>query len=148
MERGTKNPAGYHHLIRGEVLTPVTLRKPWSAPKMIRSNNQRVVELSQQPAKTILPELKEGMMANISKVALFTNEYPPNVYGGAGVHVEYLSRELAKMVPVEVRCFGDQDVQEPNLRVKGYGAWPEAKKEHRPAVWRRAGCALSQPGDG
>ena len=30
--------------------------------------------------------------------ALFmTNEYPPHIYGGAGVHVEYLSRELAKL---------------------------------------------------
>ena len=67
-------------------------------------------------------------MVDISKVALFTNEYPPNVYGGAGVHVEYLSRELANLVPVEVRCFGEQDVHRPNLRVKGYGAWSEAKK--------------------
>ena len=71
-------------------------------------------------------------MADINKVALFTNEYPPNVYGGAGVHVEYLSRELANFVPVEVRCFGDQDVQEKNLRVKGYGAWSEAKKNTDP----------------
>jgi len=31
------------------------------------------------------------------------------------------------LVPVEVRCFGEQDSQSPNLRVKGYGAWPEAK---------------------
>ena len=61
------------------------------------------------------------------KVALFTNEYPPHVYGGAGVHVEYLSRELARLVPVEVRCFGEQDVSEPNLRVRGYPVWPDAK---------------------
>jgi starch synthase len=60
------------------------------------------------------------------KVALFSNEYPPHVYGGAGVHVEYLSRELARLVPVEVRCFGDQDVDEPNLRVRGYGPWQAA----------------------
>ncbi len=66
-------------------------------------------------------------MPDISKVALFTNEYPPHVYGGAGVHVEYLGRELSRLVPVEVRCFGEQDVIEPNLRVKGYPAWPEAK---------------------
>ena len=71
-------------------------------------------------------------MPDISKVALFTNEYPPNVYGGAGVHVEYLSQELAKLVPVEVRCFGDQDVQDPNLRVKGYSPWSEAKKDTDP----------------
>ncbi len=66
-------------------------------------------------------------MTEINKVALFTNEYPPHVYGGAGVHVEYLSRELSKRVPVEVRCFGEQDVQDPRLRVKGYGPWSEAR---------------------
>ncbi len=71
-------------------------------------------------------------MAEINKVALFTNEYPPSIYGGAGVHVEYLSRELAKLVPVEVRCFGSQDVQEPNLTVKGYGPWIEAKRNTDP----------------
>jgi starch synthase len=71
-------------------------------------------------------------MPDINKVAFFTNEYPPNVYGGAGVHVEYLSRELSKLVPVEVRCFGEQDVTEPNLRVKGYSAWSEAKKNTDP----------------
>ena len=71
-------------------------------------------------------------MSSISKVALFTNEYPPHVYGGAGVHVEYLSRELSRLVSVEVRCFGEQDVQEPNLRVKGYGAWSEAKIDTDP----------------
>ena len=36
------------------------------------------------------------------RVGLMTREYPPNVYGGAGVHVEYLSRELAKKIEVEV----------------------------------------------
>jgi len=71
-------------------------------------------------------------MGPIHKVAFFTNEYPPYVYGGAGVVVEYLGKELAKLVPVEVRCFGDQDVQEPNLRVKGYGPWPEAKTNTDP----------------
>lgn len=40
------------------------------------------------------------------KVVLLTREYPPEVYGGAGVHVEYLSKELAHLVDVEVRCFG------------------------------------------
>jgi starch synthase len=54
------------------------------------------------------------------KALLLTNEYPPNVYGGAGVHVEFLSRELAKLIDVEVRCFGDQRVDEPRLKVRGY----------------------------
>jgi hypothetical protein len=52
------------------------------------------------------------------QVALFTNEYPPNVYGGAGVHVEYLSRALAELVPVEVRTFGDQNYTDGNLTVR------------------------------
>lgn len=71
-------------------------------------------------------------MPDIQRVALFTNEYPPHVYGGAGVHVEYLSRELSRLVPVEVRCFGEQDIREPNLRVKGYGAWSEARQNTDP----------------
>ena len=55
------------------------------------------------------------------KVCLLTNEYPPNIYGGAGVHVDYLSRELAKSIQVDVRCFGDQNYEEGSLKVKGYG---------------------------
>lgn len=62
---------------------------------------------------------------SVEKVALFTNEYPPNVYGGAGVHVEYLSRALAESVDVEVRCFGNQDETLPRLRVHGYKPWEE-----------------------
>jgi alpha-maltose-1-phosphate synthase len=40
------------------------------------------------------------------RVALLSREYPPDVYGGAGVHVEYLARELAKLVELQVHCFG------------------------------------------
>ncbi len=54
------------------------------------------------------------------KVLFLTNEYPPHIYGGAGVHVGFLSRELAKLMPVEVRCFGDQRLDEGNLKVTGY----------------------------
>lgn len=54
------------------------------------------------------------------KVLFLTNEYPPYIYGGAGVHVDYLSRELAKLITVEVRCFGDQRLEKPNLKVTGY----------------------------
>ena len=54
------------------------------------------------------------------KVLFYTKEFPPNVYGGAGVHVEYLADELAKIMQVDVRCFGEQDEFKPNLRVKGY----------------------------
>src|SRR5438132_2014198 len=54
------------------------------------------------------------------KVLFLTNEYPPHIYGGAGVHVGYLSRELAKIMQVGVRCFGDQRIEEANLTVTGY----------------------------
>jgi starch synthase len=54
------------------------------------------------------------------KALFLTNEYPPHVYGGAGVHVDYLSRELAKLMPIEVRCFGGQNVKQGNLTVRGF----------------------------
>lgn len=47
------------------------------------------------------------MPAPALNIALLTREYPPEVYGGAGVHVEYLARELAKHVNLAVQCFGD-----------------------------------------
>lgn len=71
-------------------------------------------------------------MAKLNKVAVFTKEYPPYVYGGAGVHVEYLCRELARLVPVEVRCFGNQDFSEGDLTVKGYSMWDEARQNTDP----------------
>ena len=40
------------------------------------------------------------------RVALLTREYPPEVYGGAGVHVEYLARELRDLVDLTVHCQG------------------------------------------
>ncbi len=52
-----------------------------------------------------------------------TREYPPYVYGGAGVHVEYLSRELAKKIDVEVHCWGDQKLDEGKLHVRGAEPW-------------------------
>jgi len=54
------------------------------------------------------------------KALFLTNEYPPLVYGGAGVHVDYLSRELAKTMPIEVRCFGDQKLEDGNLSATGF----------------------------
>jgi starch synthase len=57
------------------------------------------------------------------RIGILTNEYPPHVYGGAGVHVEYLTRELAALDNgrhfVEVLCFGDQKEQTGTLRVEG-----------------------------
>jgi len=57
------------------------------------------------------------------KVVFYTNEYPPHTYGGAGVAVEYLTRELSKLMEVEVRCFGGQRLRKPRLEVTGYEPW-------------------------
>lgn len=54
------------------------------------------------------------------KALLLTKEFPPNVYGGAGVHIEYLSRELAKLIDVDVKCFGEQDAASSQMTVKGF----------------------------
>jgi len=57
------------------------------------------------------------------KIALLTNEYPPHIYGGAGVHVEYLSRELARLEggkhDLHIRCFGEQKEHFDNVAVEG-----------------------------
>lgn len=66
------------------------------------------------------------------KVALFSKEYPPNVYGGAGVHVEYLSRALAKRMEVEVRAFGNDAPVAGNPSARFYPEWPEAKRDTDP----------------
>lgn len=55
------------------------------------------------------------------RVALLTREYPPEVYGGAGVHVEYLARELRRLVDVEVHCFGRP--REDPLVARAYQPW-------------------------
>lgn len=60
------------------------------------------------------------------RIAIITNEYPPHIYGGAGVHVEYLTRELARVDggshDIEVLSFGDQEEATSNLRVRGIAA--------------------------
>ena len=54
------------------------------------------------------------------KSLIYTNEFPPHIYGGAGVHVDYLTRELSKLIDVDVSCFGEQDQSSPSLTAKGY----------------------------
>jgi glycogen synthase len=57
------------------------------------------------------------------RIGILTNEYPPNVYGGAGVHVEYLTRELSALEEgrhfVRVLSFGTQAERTPTLVVDG-----------------------------
>jgi starch synthase len=54
------------------------------------------------------------------RVSLLTREYPPEVYGGAGVHVEYLGRELGRLVDLTVHCWGE-DRADP--AVHAYRPW-------------------------
>ena len=56
-------------------------------------------------------------------VALLTREYPPDVYGGAGVHVEYLARELARLVEVTVHCWGEPRPAGSSPPVVAYEPW-------------------------
>src|SRR3954451_431684 len=85
----------------------------WAAPaRGGRISGSRGSPAARVPAATV-----EGNM----KALLLTNEYPPHVYGGAGVHVEFLSRELARLMDVEVRSFGDQRIDDGSLTVRGYG---------------------------
>jgi starch synthase len=68
------------------------------------------------------------------RVGLMTREYPPYVYGGAGVHVEYLSREMAKTIEVDVYAWGETPdasslkdgklPHEANLHVHFQEPWP------------------------
>jgi starch synthase len=54
------------------------------------------------------------------RVSLLTREYPPEVYGGAGVHVEYLSRELERRLDLSVHCWG---AQRADPSVRAYRPW-------------------------
>jgi alpha-maltose-1-phosphate synthase len=59
------------------------------------------------------------------KALLLTREYPPHIYGGAGVVVGQLAEALGRLMPVEVRCFGDRAATESTERVtlRGYTPW-------------------------
>ena len=56
------------------------------------------------------------------RVALLTREYPPEVYGGAGVHVEYLARALSGLVDLTVHCQGA-----PRDTAVAHQTWPELR---------------------
>jgi len=91
------------------------------------------------PGQTIRPRT-----ASVSRmrVDLLTREYPPHVYGGAGVHVTELAAVLARHVDVRVRCFeGPRD--EPG--VTGYDV-PAGLEEHNPAL-RTLGVDLLMAAD-
>jgi len=57
------------------------------------------------------------------KALLVTREYPPHIYGGAGVVVDQLSRALARRMGVEVRCFGPREPRADGITLRGYTPW-------------------------
>ncbi|CAN5577362.1 glycogen synthase [soil metagenome] len=73
---------------------------------------------------------------------ILTNEYPPNVYGGAGVHVDYLTRELARLIELDVRTFGSHDGTSHKGNVRGFA--PEHDLAATPAHLRPVLAALSR----
>ena len=75
------------------------------------------------------------------KAIILTREYPPDVYGGAGVHVEYLARELARRIDIEVRCFG-----EPREGATAFGPWPALEPAN--AALRTMSVDLAMAADG
>lgn len=84
------------------------------------------------------------------KALILTNEYPPHIYGGAGVHVDYLTRELAKLMPVDVRCFGEQAQNSGQLSATGYPspALAESCPPNLRPVFSAAGRCLNFCADG
>jgi starch synthase len=53
---------------------------------------------------------------------ILTNEFPPTVYGGAGIHVAELTREIGARIGLDIRTFGDHDESANGRRVRGYRA--------------------------
>ena len=69
-----------------------------------------------------------------SRARDLTREYPPEVYGGAGVHVEFLARELRALADVDVHCFGAAGARRASAP-RGPGG--VGRRQRRPADARR-----------
>lgn len=80
------------------------------------------------------------------RVDLLTREYPPHVYGGAGVHVAELSKALTAHMDVHVRAFdGPRESSEGTVNVSGYDYLPEL--DDRNAALKTFGVDLAMAGD-
>ena len=66
------------------------------------------------------------------KVTFMAREYPPHVYGGAGVHLKFLSRELSRLMDVEVRYFGEGERREGEILARGYEPWDRMSEGDEP----------------
>ena len=64
------------------------------------------------------------------KALMLTREYPPHIYGGAGVVVDQLTQALSKRMAVEVRCFGARAASnDSRVIVRGYTPWERLKAD-------------------
>jgi starch synthase len=80
------------------------------------------------------------------RIGLVTREWPPDVYGGAGVHVEYLARELRQLIDVDVHCFGgprtDANGHSPDSELAGANAALQTLSVDLRMTPALAGCDL------
>jgi len=74
------------------------------------------------------------------RIGLLTREWPPAVYGGAGVHVEYLARELDRLVDLTVHCFGEPRADGARPPVVAHSPW---ERLEGPEPFRAALAAVS-----
>jgi starch synthase len=63
------------------------------------------------------------------KALQLTREYPPHIYGGAGVVVDQLTQALKQRMKVEVRCFGERQPTDDGVIVRGYTPWERLKAD-------------------
>ena len=86
------------------------------------------------------------------RAAILTREFPPDVYGGAGVHVDFLVRELRKLIDVDVHCMGEpregataHSEDDPRLGdVRGAGCTSASRSSATPMPRHRTGRALAR----
>ncbi len=83
----------------------------------VSPESSRLVRLRESIAEA--EQLLDRVVTGKMKITVLTNEFPPNIYGGAGVHVKYLTRALAEHHRVQVYAFGRQRRSSDALSVKG-----------------------------
>lgn len=88
------------------------------------------------------------------KVTMMALEYPPNIYGGVGIHLKYLTRALLKFMDVEVRTVGEGEEKTiDGVRVKYYAPWDamsNLKEKHGKVLETLSLCLtlVAEPIDG
>ena len=60
------------------------------------------------------------------RALILTNEFPPEIYGGAGIHVDELTRHLKSLIELDVRTFGSRSEEADGWSVHGYVAGHDA----------------------